>query len=142
MKNILKVITLLLIVAAVVSAAGCAGKQTANNTTTTTTNTTSNPAPASVNTNTPTPAPVSQNPLTYTINIQNNAFNPSSVQIAVGGTVKWVNMDSVKHEPKGRIFDSGPIGQNGTFEYTFKSAGTYNYQCAIHPSMLGTIKVV
>lgn len=142
MKNILKVITLLLIVAAVVSAAGCAGKQTANNTTTITTNTTSNPAPASVNTNTPTPAPVSQNPLTYTINIQNNAFNPSSVQIAVGGTVKWVNMDSVKHEPKGRVFDSGPIGQNGTFEYTFKSAGTYNYQCAIHPSMLGTIKVV
>jgi plastocyanin len=139
MKNILKVITLLLIVAAVVSAAGCAGKKTVNNTTT---NTTSNPAPASVNTNTPTPAPVSQNPLTYTINIQNNAFNPSSVQIAVGGTVKWVNMDSVKHEPKGRVFDSGPIGQNGTFEYTFKSAGTYNYQCAIHPSMLGTIKVV
>ena len=139
MKNILKVITLLLIVAAVVSAAGCAGKQTANNTTT---NTTSNPAPASVNTNTPTPAPVSQNPLTYTINIQNNAFNPSSVQIAVGGTVKWVNMDSVKHEPKGRVFDSGPLEQNGTFEYTFKSAGTYNYQCAIHPSMLGTIKVV
>jgi plastocyanin len=86
--------------------------------------------------------PVSQNPLTYTINIQNNAFNPSSVQIAVGGTVKWVNVDSVKHEPKGRVFDSGPIGQNGTFEYTFKSAGTYNYQCAIHPSMLGTIKVV
>jgi len=142
MKNILKVITLLLIVAAVVSVAGCAGKQTANNTTTTTTNTTSNPAPASVNTNTPTSAPVSQNPLTYTINIQNNAFNPSSVQIAVGGTVKWVNMDSVKHEPKGRVFDSGPLGQNGTFEYTFKSAGTYNYQCAIHPSMLGTIKVV
>ena len=142
MKKILKVITLLLIVTAIVSAAGCAGKNTANDTTTTTTNRTSNPAPASVNTNTPTPAPVSQNPLTYTINIQNNAFNPSSVQIAVGGTVKWVNMDSVKHEPKGRVFDSGPIGQNGTFEYTFKSAGTYNYQCAIHPSMLGTIKVV
>ena len=86
--------------------------------------------------------PLNQNPQTYTINIQNNAFNPSSVQIAVGGTVKWVNMDSVKHEPKGRVFDSGPLEQNGTFEYTFKSAGTYNYQCAIHPSMLGTIKVV
>ena len=142
MKKSFKVITLLLIVAAIVSAAGCAGKKTVDNTTTTTTNTTSNPAPASVNTNTQTPVPGNQNPQTYTINIQNNSFNPSSVQIAVGGTVKWVNMDSVKHEPKGRVFDSGPIGQNGTFEYTFKSAGTYNYQCAIHPSMLGTIKVV
>jgi plastocyanin len=126
MKKILKVITLLFVVTAIVSAAGCAGKKTENNTTTTAS----------------TSAPTNQNPQTYTINIQNNTFNPSSVQIAVGGTVKWVNMDSVKHEPKGRIFDSGPLEQNGTFEYTFKSAGTYNYQCAIHPSMLGTIKVV
>ena len=127
-------ITLILVIAIVAS--GC--------TTTTTTNTTPNPAPtpAPVNTTTPTPAPVNQNPQTYTINIQNNTFNPSSLQISVGDTVKWVNMDSVQHEPKGRVFDSGPLGQNGTFEYTFKSAGTYNYQCAIHPSMLGTIKVV
>ena len=126
MKNILKFITFLFVVTAIVSAAGCAGKKTENNTTTTAS----------------TSAPINQNPQTYTINIQNNTFNPSSVQIAVGGTVKWVNMDSVKHEPKGRVFDSGPLEQNGTFEYTFKSAGTYNYQCAIHPSMLGTIKVV
>jgi len=126
MKKILKVITLLFVVTAIVSAAGCAGKKTENNTTTTASSS----------------APINQNPQTYTINIQNNTFNPSSVQIAVGGTVKWVNMDSVKHEPKGRVFDSGPLEQNGTFEYTFKSAGTYNYQCAIHPSMLGTIKVV
>jgi plastocyanin len=126
MKKILKVITLLFVVTAIVSAAGCAGKKTENNTTTTAS----------------TSAPINQNPQTYTINIQNNTFNPSSVQIPVGGTVKWVNMDSVKHEPKGRVFDSGPLEQNGTFEYTFKSAGTYNYQCAIHPSMLGTIKVV
>jgi plastocyanin len=125
-------ITLILVIAIVAS--GCSS--------TTTTNTTANPAPAPVNTTTPTPAPVNQNPQTYTINIQNNTFNPSSLQISVGDTVKWVNLDSVQHEPKGRIFDSGPLGQNGTFEYTFNSAGNYVYQCAIHPSMLGTIKVV
>jgi plastocyanin len=125
-------ITLILVIAIVAS--GCSS--------TTTTNTTPNSAPAPVNTTTPTPAPVNQNPQTYTINIQNNTFNPSSLQISVGDTVKWVNMDSVQHEPKGRVFDSGPLGQNGTFEYTFNSAGNYVYQCAIHPSMLGTIKVV
>jgi plastocyanin len=123
-------ITLILVIAIVAS--GCSS--------TTTTNTSPNPAP--VNTTTPTPAPVNQNPQTYTINIQNNTFNPSSLQISVGDTVKWVNMDSVQHEPKGRVFDSEPLGQNGTFEYTFNSAGNYVYQCAIHPSMLGTIKVV
>jgi len=123
-------ITLILVIAIVAS--GCSS--------TTTTNTTQNPAP--VNATTSTPALVNQNPQTYTINIQNNTFNPSSLQISVGDTVKWVNMDSVQHEPKGRVFDSGPLGQNGTFEYTFNSAGNYVYQCAIHPSMLGTIKVV
>jgi plastocyanin len=127
-----KVLFIVLILVGAIVASGC----------TSTTNTTPNPAPAPVNTTTPTPASVNQNPHTYTINIQNNTFNPSSLQISVGDTVKWVNMDSVQHEPKGRFFDSGPLGQNGTFEYTFNSAGNYVYQCAIHSSMLGTIKVV
>jgi len=127
-----KVLFIVLILVGAIVASGC----------TSATNTTPNPAPAPVNTTTPTPASVNQNQQTYTINIQNNTFNPSALQISVGDTVKWVNMDSVQHEPKGRVFDSGPLGQNGTFEYTFNSAGNYVYQCAIHPSMLGTIKVV
>ena len=86
--------------------------------------------------------PYHQNQQTYTVNIQNNAFNPSSVQIPAGSTVKWVNLDSVQHEPKGNVFDSGPLNQNGVFEHTFNQAGTYNYACAIHPSMQGTITVV
>jgi plastocyanin len=125
-----KVLFIVLILVGAIVASGC----------TTTTNTTPNPAP--VNTTTQTPAPVNQNPQTYTINIQNNTFNPSSMQILVGDTVKWVNLDSVQHEPKGRVFDSGSLGQNNTFEYTFNNSGNYVYQCAIHPSMLGTIKVV
>ena len=101
---------------------------------TTTTKITPNPAP--------TPTPVPQNQQAYTVNIQNNAFNPSSVQIPAGSTVKWVNLDSVQHEPKGNVFDSGPLNQNGVFEHTFNQARTYNYACAIHPSMQGTITIV
>jgi plastocyanin len=89
------------------------------------------------------PAPVNNpNPQTYTVNIQNNAFNPSSVQIPAGSTVKWINLDPIQHEPKGNVFDSGPLSQNGVFEYTFNQTGTNNYVCAIHPSMQGTIIVV
>jgi len=119
-------ITLILVIAIVAS--GC-----------TTTTTTQNPTPAPATT--PTPTPVNQNQ-TYTVNIQNNAFNPSSVQIPAGSTVKWINLDPIQHEPKGNVFDSGPLNQNGVFEHTFNQAGTYNYACAIHPSMQGTIKVV
>jgi plastocyanin len=119
-------ITLILVIAIVAS--GCSS----------TTTTTPNPAPAPA----PTPTPVPQNQQAYTVNIQNNAFNPSSLQIPAGSTVKWVNLDSVQHEPKGNVFDSGPLNQNGVFEHTFNQAGTYNYACAIHPSMQGTITVV
>ena len=111
---------------------------------TTTTNTT-NPAPVQVNNTTiiNNPAPVNNpNPQTYTVNIQNNAFNPSSLQISVGDTVKLINLDPIQHEPKGNAFDSGPLNQNGVFEYTFNQTGTYNYTCAIHPSMQGTITVL
>lgn len=119
-------ITLILVIAIVAS--GCSSTPT----------TTPNPAPAPATT----PMPVPQNQQAYTVNIQNNAFNPSSLQVPAGSTVKWVNLDSVQHEPKGTVFDSGPLNQNGVFEHTFNQAGTYNYACAIHPSMQGTITVV
>lgn len=119
-------ITLILVIAIVAS--GCSSTPT----------TTPNPAPAPATT----PMPVPQNQQAYTVNIQNNAFNPSSLQVPAGSTVKWVNLDSVQHEPKGNVFDSGPLNQNGVFEHTFNQAGTYNYACAIHPSMQGTITVV
>ena len=133
-----ELIIVLLLVGVIVAASGCATK-------TSTTNTTTIPAPVQVNNTTiiNNPAPVNNpNPHTYTVNIENNAFNPSFVQIPDGSTVKWINLDSIPHEPKGNVFDSGPLNQNGVFEYTFNQAGTYNYACAIHPSMQGTVKVV
>ena len=147
-----ELIIVLLLVGIIVAASGCTTKTSTTNTTTIpapvqVNNTTiiNNPAPVQAN-NTTTinnPAPVNNpNPQTYTVNIQNNAFNPSSVQIPDGSTVKWINLDPIQHEPKGNVFDSGPLNQNGVFEYTFNQAGTYNYACAIHPSMQGIVKVV
>jgi plastocyanin len=123
-----EIIIVLLLIGAIMAVSGC----------TTTTTTTPNPAPAPAIT----PTPVPQNQQAYTVNIQNNAFNPSSLQVPAGSTVKWINLDPIQHEPKGNIFDSGPLNQNGVFEHTFNQAGTYNYACAIHPSMQGTITVV
>jgi plastocyanin len=80
-------------------------------------------------------------PATVNINIQNYAFNPASITIPVGDTIRWTNMDSVQHEVRGNIFDSGVMSPNSSFEFTFTQAGTYNYACAIHPSMQGQIIV-
>ena len=80
----------------------------------------------------------------------NNCFRPNVVNIATGGTVTWTNDDSSGHTvtsgnpsdlQSGTIFDSGLIKFGGTFSFTFKNSGTYNYFCQIHPWMTGTVTV-
>ena len=41
----------------------------------------------------------------------------------------------------GAELNSGPITSTNKFQHTFASAGTFNYQCTIHPQMLGTVTV-
>lgn len=91
-----------------------------------------------------TPVGTSQNTTQKTVgvNIAGFAFGPSSVQILVGDTVKWLNEDSVPHQVHGSIFDSGLIRHGYTYSFTFTKPETYNYICSIHPYMQGTITVV
>lgn len=75
--------------------------------------------------------------------IQNMSFSPGTLTITVGTTVKWTNKDGVTHTvtSDNGLFNSGNIASNGTYTYSFTSTGTFEYHCAIHPSMLGTVKV-
>jgi plastocyanin len=74
--------------------------------------------------------------------IQNMAFNPATITVNAGTTITWTNKDGYAHTvtSDANLFNSGNIGSNGTFTYTFATAGTYSYHCAIHASM--TAKVV
>jgi hypothetical protein len=38
--------------------------------------------------------------------------------------------------------DSPQLNKGDTFSYTFTKAGTYQYDCAVHPDMTGTVTVV
>lgn len=75
--------------------------------------------------------------------IQNYAFNPSTLTIKAGGNVTWTNHDSVDHQVKSDtgLFESSPLANGQSYTYQFTSPGTYNYSCAIHPTMHGTIVV-
>lgn len=75
------------------------------------------------------------------ITIQNFSFNPDTLTVKTGDTVTWTNNDSVNHQIKSDTFNSVPLNTNQTFSFTFTNAGTYNYSCAIHPSMTGKIIV-
>ena len=74
--------------------------------------------------------------------IQGMAFNPSTITVAAGTTITWTNKDGYAHTVTSdkNLFNSGDIGSNGTFSFTFATAGTYPYHCSIHTSM--TAKVV
>jgi plastocyanin len=79
---------------------------------------------------------------TVDVSIQGFAFNPASVQISTGDTVRWTNMDSADHTVTGSAFKSGIIPKGQNFEFQFTKPGVYNYVCSIHPSMRGTVTVV
>lgn len=76
-----------------------------------------------------------------TVNIQNFAFNPATLSIKKGSTVTWTNNDSVPHQIKSATFNSGQLSNGQSFSFTFNGVGTFDYSCAIHPSMLGKIIV-
>jgi len=82
-------------------------------------------------------------PGTNEVFIQGMAFNPSTITVAAGTTVTWTNKDAIAHTvtSKTKLFDSGSIASNGTFSYTFATAGTFSYYCSIHPSMIATVTV-
>ncbi|HEU4640980.1 MAG TPA: plastocyanin/azurin family copper-binding protein [Gemmatimonadaceae bacterium] len=70
------------------------------------------------------------------------AFSPSAVDIAVGGTVTWTFQitHNVTFETAGAPSDIGNTS-SGSVSRTFNQAGTFPYQCTIHPGMSGTVRV-
>jgi plastocyanin len=87
-------------------------------------------------------------------------FDPDTVTIAAGDTVKWTNTGFVTHSvtfdpsmaakaadvalPAGvSPFDSGNIEEDGTFSHTFTVKGNYKYICKFHEAMgmVGTVIV-
>ena len=82
---------------------------------------------------------------TNTVEIKGFAFNPATITVTKGTTVKWTNNDNAPHTVTTTSapvdFDSGTKNKGDTFTQTFDTAGTYGYYCSIHPSMKGKIIV-
>lgn len=80
------------------------------------------------------------------VTIQNFAFTQSSITVKKGTKVTWTNKDNVTHtvnetDSQSGGPNSGDIAPGGTYSFTFNAVGTFNYHCAIHPSMLGAVIV-
>ena len=77
-------------------------------------------------------------------------FDPLILNVPVGATVTWKNLDSTLHTvtsgsaesgKPGTIFDSSYLTGGKTFQHTFSSAGTFDYFCTLHPYMKGLVIV-
>jgi plastocyanin len=79
--------------------------------------------------------------------ILKDSYAPQTITIKAGDTLTWTNVDTtpgnghtVTSSGRGPL-KSQSLSQGGTFSYTFATAGTYPYYCAIHPDMTGTVTV-
>jgi plastocyanin len=75
------------------------------------------------------------------INISNFSFNPKQRTVKIGTTVTWTNDDPAPHTIASADFTSQTLNTGDSYSFTFTQAGTYDYYCAIHPSMTGQIIV-
>lgn len=84
-------------------------------------------------------------------------FRPETITVAAGTEVTWKQADAGFHtvtsgtveqgpagvtaSPDGN-FDSGRLGTDDDFTFTFDQAGTFAYYCEIHPAtMTGEVRV-
>ncbi len=68
---------------------------------------------------------------------------PSTVTIAAGVQVQWINQDGTAHTVTAddARFHSDILDRGQTFSQTFSAPGTYSYHCSIHPFMKGKVVV-
>jgi plastocyanin len=71
------------------------------------------------------------------------AFEPASLTVGVGTTVKWTNAGAAVHTVTSDTgaFESGQLQTGGQYEFTFNAPGTFAYHCSNHPQMTATVTV-
>lgn len=85
---------------------------------------------------------------TAMVTVVDGAFQPSTTQIRLGGSVEWTfaPTNTSKHSSTDNtglgIWDSGLRAPGATFTFTFPVSGTFAYHCMVHHEMMATMKVV
>jgi len=82
-------------------------------------------------------------PVVHSVTIDSFEFRPPVATVKAGDIVEWRNGDPVPHTAtsKDAGFDSGAIAAGGTFRFTAKRKGRFDYVCALHPTMKGVLVV-
>lgn len=81
----------------------------------------------------------------YVVEIREQKFQPDTVRIKTGDTVRWVNQE--KRTSHSVLFKGAPsleserLFPGEAWSRRFDVSGTFPYTCGPHPEMLGVIEV-
>lgn len=77
------------------------------------------------------------------VRMAGSRFEPSTLTIGSGETVRWFNDDGLPHTVSADdgAWDSGNLTPGQGFERRFDEPGSYLYLCRYHPGMAGTVEV-
>lgn len=79
---------------------------------------------------------------TASVSVQDNQYSPAAATVAVGTTVTWTWTGANQHDVTFSGGPASPTQASGTYQRTFNSAGTFNYQCSVHGAfMSGSVTV-
>jgi plastocyanin len=78
--------------------------------------------------------------------IVGTSYNPATIQVRKGMTVKWVYCERANSDPHtvtsdAGLWDSGLLS-SGSFSRAFAIAGSFAYHCIPHPEMTAVVTVV
>src|SRR5438105_3010042 len=81
---------------------------------------------------------------TQAVTIVDFNFEPRTITINAGDSVTWTNNGGDPHTATSNTgaFDTGVLNPGASKTFAFAIAGTYQYHCAIHTFMTGTVTVV
>ena len=84
-----------------------------------------------------------QDPTVHEVQIQAFKFDPHTVQVRVGDTIRWTNHDLAPHTATAAEFgwDTEEISKDDSGEILVTTDMETSYFCAFHPHMKGTIEI-
>jgi plastocyanin len=82
-------------------------------------------------------------PHVVTVRMSRFAFVPAGLEIRPGDTVVWINEDLAPHTATARdgSWDTGTLETGVSARIAFATPGDFEYFCAFHPHMTGTVSV-
>lgn len=85
--------------------------------------------------------PEGTRPQRHVVEMRTLAYQPATLEVAVGDTVVWVNHDVVPHTATAAsgAWDSGLIPVGGSWRLVVRKKGEVPYSCTYHPTMKGKI---